>query len=282
MSNPTVNDLAQHYLGRCIRIRRRIHQHPELAFEEHQTARMVCATLRSLGLEPECGVAGTGVVALLKGAAPGRTVLLRADMDALPIHEQVDLPYRSQVPNRMHACGHDGHVAGLLGAAMVLGDLRSRLKGQVKLVFQPAEESGGGAARMIEQGILDNPAVDAAFGCHLWGRLPEGQVQVRPGPMMAAPDLFRFRIQGVGGHGSAPHLAVDPILLGVQAISFMQAIVSRRIDPVEPAVLSICSLHAGDSENVIPEFLEAGGTVRTFDDALRDFIARRWRRSSRE
>jgi amidohydrolase len=218
-------------------------------------------------------MARTGVVGLIKGKGPGKTVMLRADMDALPIQEDTDLEFKSKINNRMHACGHDGHVAGLLGAAMILNDLRSQFNGNVKLVFQPAEEvTNGGAAQMIKEGVLDNPKVDAVFGCHLWGEVKEGMVHLCPGPMMAASLDFKFTIIGRGGHGALPHLAVDPIMMGAQAINFMQSIISRRTDPMETAVLSIGSIHGGEVENIIPEQMEAKGMVRTFNEQLSEDI----------
>ena len=257
-----------------VQIRHDVHQHPELAYQEFETSRLVAEVLAGLDLELRTGVAGTGVVGLLRGGGEGRTVMLRADMDALPVQEETQLSYQSRIPGRMHACGHDGHVAGLLGAAMILNDLRDSFAGNVKLVFQPAEESEGGALRMIQEGVLENPRVDAAFGCHLWGSLEEGTMHICPGPMMAAVDTFWFRIQGQGGHGAVPHLAVDPITLAAQAISFMQTIVSRRIDPLEPAVLTLASIHSGSANNIIPESADVTGTIRTFKPELRSLILR--------
>jgi amidohydrolase len=254
-------------------LRHTIHMHPELAYEENHTSQLIRETLASLGIQHVSGIAKTGVVGLIKGKGPGKTVLLRADMDALPIQEDLDLEYKSKINNRMHACGHDGHVAGLLGAAMILNDLRSQFNGNVKLVFQPAEEiTNGGAARMIEEGVLDDPPVDAAFGCHLWGEAKEGTVQLCPGPMMAASLDFKFTIIGRGGHGALPHLALDPIIMGVQAINFMQSIISRRTDPMETAVLSIGYIRGGETENIIPDHLEAKGMIRTFNEQLSDNI----------
>jgi amidohydrolase len=268
-----IKALSTQHFEAMAELRQRIHMHPELGYDEHNTSRLVAEVLGSLGIETRTGIAGTGVVGLIRGKRPGRTVLLRADMDALPIQEEVDVPFRSQIKDRMHACGHDGHVAGLLGAAMILGGLRDGFDGNVKLVFQPAEETDGGAARMIEEGVLEDPKVDAAFGCHLWGPLEEGRVQLCPGPMMASPNSFTFKIFGKGGHGAYPHLTVDPIILAAQAITFFQTIVSRRMNPLEPVVLTVSAIHSGEAFNVIPGVLEARGTVRTFNEALRDVIA---------
>lgn len=272
MTTERIRKLSNDYYDKIVNIRHEIHEHPELGYEEHQTAQLIIEVLTSLDIEIKTNIAKTGVVGLIKGNGPGKTVLLRADMDALPIQEDTDVLYKSIYPNRMHACGHDGHVAGLLGAAMVLCELRDMFVGNVKLIFQPAEETEGGASNMIKEGVLENPPVDAAFGCHLWGDLMEGKVQLCPGPMMAAQDSFKFVIHGKGGHGGLPHLALDPIVLAAQAISAIQLIVSRRINPLEPATVTIASIHGGNADNVIPEYLEATGTIRTFSESLRDLI----------
>jgi amidohydrolase len=274
VSTERIQELAQKHFAAIADIRHQIHMHPELGDDEHQTARLIAQTLTGLGIETRTGVAGTGVVGLIKGRGPGRTVLLRADMDALPIQEDVDVPFKSRIKDRMHACGHDGHVAGLLGAAMVLNDLRESFDGNVKLVFQPAEETDGGAARMIAEGVLEDPKVDAAFGCHLWGPLQEGKVQLCPGPFMASPTAFWFKIFAKGGHGAQPHLTADPVFLAAQAITFFQSIASRRINPLQPVVVTVSAIHGGEATNVIPGVVEAKGTIRTFSEALRDVIPR--------
>jgi amidohydrolase len=240
---------------------------PELAYEEHHTSQLIQETLASLGIPYTSGLAGTGVIGIIEGPIAGKTVMLRADMDALPVQENTGLEYSSRIENKMHACGHDGHVSGLLGAAMILNELRDQIHGKVKLVFQPAEEvTNSGAAQMIRAGVLENPHVDAAFGCHLWGELKEGIVQVFPGPMMAACVDFKFTILGRGGHGALPHLALDPIIMGAHAITYIQSIISRRTDPMETAVLTIGSIHGGEAGNVIPGKLEAEGMIRTFNE----------------
>lgn len=272
MITERIKELSELYYEKMIQIRHKIHMNPELGYEEHGTSRLIASVLDTLNIDYSANIAGTGIVGLIKGTGDGRTVLLRADMDALAIQEEADVPYRSLIANRMHACGHDGHVAGLLGAAMILNDLRNQFHGNVKLVFQPAEESDGGALPMIEAGILENPKVDAAFACHLWGSVPEGNVHLRSGPMMAAPDTFRFSIHGKGGHGAMPNLAVDPIVLGAHAVTMIQTIVSRRINPLFPAVITIGSIHSGDAHNVIPETLEVTGTVRSFSEDMRQSI----------
>ncbi len=245
---------------------------PELGFEEVETSRTIADQLEKVGIEVKRNVAKTGVVGLIKGKYPGKTVLLRADMDALLIEEEADIPYKSQVPGKMHACGHDGHTAGLLGAAMILNELRDELHGNVKLIFQPAEENQGGALPMIEEGVLDNPKVDAAFACHLWGSIKEGTVHVKHGYAMAAPDIFRLKVIGKGGHAAMPHLTVDPIMISMQVMNSMQMIISRKVNPLQPAVLSFTSIHGGTTHNVIPNEVEIMGTIRSFDKELREWI----------
>ncbi len=256
--------------------RRRLHAHPELGFEEYETARFVAERLRDHGLEVQTGIAGTGVVGLLRGGRPGKTVLLRADMDALPIDELNDVPYRSQTPGVMHACGHDGHTAILLGAARVLAERREALAGTVKFVFQPCEERPpGGAARMIEEGVLENPTVDAAFGLHLSQQRPLGVVAVLPGPMMAAADMFTLEVTGTGGHAAMPHLCVDTALVAAQILVALHTLVAREANPLEPAVLTVGMIQAGSAPNVIADTALLKGTVRTFDEDLRQHMARR-------
>jgi amidohydrolase len=268
-----IKELSEKYLPEVIKIRHRLHMQPELAYEEHHTSQLIQDTLAALGISYTSGLAGTGVIGIIEGPVPGKTVMLRADMDALPILEATGLEYSSQVKNKMHACGHEGHVSGLLGAAMILNELRDQIRGKVKLVFQPAEEvTNSGAFQMIRAGVLENPHVDAAFGCHLWGELKEGIVQIFPGPMMAACVDFKFTILGKGGHGALPHLALDPISMGAQAITYIQNIISRRIDPMETAVLTIGAIHGGEAENVIPDMLEAKGMIRTFNEQVGERI----------
>lgn len=255
--------------------RRSIHQHPELAYQEERTARFVAQRLAELGLQVRAGVGGTGVVGLLRGARPGRTVLLRADMDALPMEERGEAPYVSQNPGVMHACGHDGHTAVLLGAARLLAQQRDRLPGAVKFMFQPAEEGGAGALRMIEQGLLQDPQVDAAFALHVDPLHYAGQVATRVGPTMAAADRFTLTVRGTGGHAARPHLAVDPVAVAAQVISALQTIVSREVDPAEPAVITVGSLAAGTTFNVIPDEAVLRGTARSYAPAVRDQLERR-------
>ena len=254
-----------------IRIRRRIHAYPELSYREHETAALVARKLRSLRIATKTGVGGTGVVGLLDGGEDGKVVGLRADMDALPVMENVNVPFKSKRPGVMHACGHDTHVAMLLGAAMVLAKHRDEFHGKVKFLFQPAEEVGGkgGAKPMIDAGAMHNPNVDYVFGLHISGTEPSKVFALRPGPLMAAPNTFRIKILGKGGHGSSPHDAVDPIFVAAQVVNALQGVTSRLIDQREPFVVSVCNFHAGTKDNIIPDEALLEGTIRTFNDKTR-------------
>lgn len=256
-------------------VRRDLHRHPELGFEEVRTSRLVAARLRALGLEVTEGVAKTGVVGLLRGARPGRTLLLRADMDGLPLQEATGAPYASTIPGRMHACGHDGHVAMLLGAARVLARRRERLGGAVKFVFQPAEEGPGGAKPMIEAGVMEGPRVEAAFGLHLSNDLPVGRLGIRSGPVLAAADRFELTIRGQGGHGALPHQTVDAIVVGAHVVTALQEVVSREVAPTHPAVVSVGTIQGGSNYNIIAAELRLTGTLRAFDPKVRDELPRR-------
>jgi amidohydrolase len=266
--------LCRNHYPRVVELRHHFHRYPELGHQEFGTAKIVADELRSLGIETTENIEATGVVGILRGAHPGRTLLLRADMDALPIQENTGLDYESVVPGQMHACGHDGHTANLLGVAMVLSQLREQLHGTVKFVFQPDEEYDSGAKAMIQRGVLGNPEVDAAFGLHFWGSVPEGQVHIKGGHFMAAPDKFTFKVIGKGGHAAMPQLCIDPVLLTVQAINAMQTIISRKKSPFNPAVISYCSLNAVSEYNTIPDEVSVTGTIRTFDADLRNWIIR--------
>ncbi len=255
--------------------RRDLHQHPELGFHEQRTASVVAQVLRDLGLEVQTGVAETGVVAVIEGARPGRTVMLRWDMDALPIQEATGAPYASTNPGVMHACGHDGHVAIGLGVARLLCSRRKDLRGRVKLVFQPAEEGLGGAERMIAAGVLEDPSPDVALGIHLWNSRPVGWVGIGDGPVMAGAEILEIEILGKGGHGASPHQARDPVAAAAQVISALQTIVSRNLDPRAAAVVSITQLHAGEAFNVIPDRVMLRGTIRTFDLGVRETVLKR-------
>lgn len=257
-------------------MRRDFHKHPELGHQEVRTAGIVARELQALGLEVTTSVGKTGVVAMIEGAKPGPTVLLRADMDALPILEQTGAEYASQTPGVMHACGHDAHTAILLTVAKLLNGIRAELPGSVKLVFQPAEEGMGGAEGMIADGVLENPKVDVTLGLHVWNEQPVGWLGLAAGPVMAGTEIFKIRISGKGGHGAIPNLAVDPILAGAQVVSALQSIVSRNTPPLKGAVISVTTFHGGEAFNVIPPQVELTGTIRTFDLDVREMILRRF------
>lgn len=260
------------FVERLVRIRRDLHRHPELGFQETRTAGLVQARLEELGIPSRSQIAGTGVLGSIQGGRPGPTLLLRADMDALPLQELSEVPYRSVYDGKMHACGHDAHVAILLGAAEVLQENREQLPGRVQLCFQPAEEGPGGAAPMIEAGVLRDPGVDMALGLHVWSEIPRGEVALVPGPFMASTDSFECRILARGGHGAAPHRTPDPVLTAAQVMLAWQTVLSRELDPLQPAVLSVCSIHGGTACNIIPHEVVLRGTVRTFDDTVREAI----------
>lgn len=264
--------LAEKYLEKIIKIRRELHKYPELSFEEFKTGEIIKKELNYLNIPYIDGIAKTGIVALIKGDLPGKTVLLRADMDALPIEEETESDFKSTHFGKMHACGHDGHVAGLLGAAMILNEMKEHIKGNIKLIFQPAEEGPGGAKPMITDGILTNPSVDVAYACHLWPSYPAGKILLKEGNLMAHPTSFQIDIQGRGGHGSTPEKTVDPIIIGCQAVINFQNIISRNISTLNPAVLSCCAIKSGEAGNVIPDKLSIKGTIRTFDEELTTVI----------
>ncbi|MBS0542502.1 MAG: amidohydrolase [Proteobacteria bacterium] len=276
--------------------RRDIHQHPELSNQEVRTAKLVADHLRSLGLEVKTGVGGTGVVGILKGGKPGKVVALRADMDALPVKEQVDLPFASKAKGKhmgkevdvAHACGHDAHTAILMATAEVLAGMRDQIPGTVKFLFQPAEEGPSealkgehdhiGALAMVDAGALDNPKVDAVFGLHMIPAFPVGTIGYRSGPILASGDTFTIKVNGKQTHGGFPWNGVDPIVSTSQIVLGLQTIVSRQLNLTkEPAVISIGSIHGGNRENIIPESVELLGTVRTFDDGMRDDTLARMR-----
>jgi len=266
-----------------IRIRRKIHANPELAFQEKETAALVADELRHAGVHVETRVGGTGVVGILEGGGPGHTVALRADMDALPLQELSGEEFASKSKGVMHACGHDSHVAMLLGAARILTNHQAELKGTVKFLFQPAEEAaekGGGARPMIKAGVLEKPKVDYVFGLHIFSNFPSRTFALRPGPLMAASGTFRIRVLGRGGHGSAPHQTIDPVFVAAQLITALQGIRSRMVDPVEPSVVSVCSVHSGTRNNIIPDDAVLEGTMRTVDEATKRRVTSLIRRIS--
>ena len=251
---------------KIVALRRDIHREPELGFGTEKTADKVLAALDGLPLDIETGIAQNGIVATLRGGE-GPTVALRADMDALPIVEETGLPFASEIEGRMHACGHDGHTSMLVGAAHALSGMKDRLGGTVKFVFQPAEEGGGGGKVMVDEGVADD--VSSIFALHLWPGLPFGDVATKAGPIMAAADAFEIEIRGSGGHGAMPHLAADAVVIAAQVVTALQTVVSREVDPVEPAVLTVGEIGAGTAFNIIPEKARLGGTVRTLNPDLR-------------
>ena len=258
--------------------RRALHRMPELGFEERRTAAFVEARLREIGLtEIRTGVAKTGVVATIRASKGNKdgAILLRADMDALPVQEVDGREYGSETPGRMHACGHDGHMAMLLGAAAILSGQKDKLKQDVVLCFQPAEEGAGGGREMVEGGELDLTGVSRAFAIHLWSLYPAGTVHTRPGPIMAAQDEFTAWFRGRGGHGAAPHNTRDPIVAASLGVVALQAVVSRFVDPLSPAVATVGSMHGGSACNIIPETVELIGTLRSFDPDVRLLLRER-------
>ena len=274
-------DVAQRR-EQLIELRRYFHQRPELSFEEYETAAEIAQRLRALGLEPQEGVGGTGVVALVRGQArserPARTLLVRADIDALPVTEEAtedDRPWRSQRPGVMHACGHDGHIAIALMLAELLMERREQLHGAVQLVFQPAEERIGGALAMLADGVTHHPKVDATLGLHLWTPVPVGQVSVQEGAVFSSADEVFLRVRGRGGHGAMPHLAVDPVVVAAEIITALQTLVAREVSPFHPAVVTFGSIHGGGAFNVIADSVELRGTLRAYAQEDRELLRRR-------
>lgn len=262
-------------------LRRDFHMHPELGFHEVRTAGIVAKELQALDMEVTTGVARTGVVGLLEGGGPGPVVLVRFDMDALPVTEETGAPYASTNPGKMHACGHDGHTAIGLTVAKLMHAHREELAGTVKFVFQPAEEGTcgeeiGGAEMMIREGVLDNPKPDLALALHLWNEKPFGWVHVAQGAVMAGAEEFKITVTGVGGHGAIPHQTVDPVLAASQIVSTLQSITSRNVAPLQAAVVSVTMIHGGEAFNVIPPRVEMEGTIRTFELSVRETVLRRF------
>ena len=278
MVGPELLEAARALEPRIVADRRLIHSHPEMGYEEEQTSTFVQARLRDLGIPFRSGLAKTGVIAQIKGElGDGPCVLLRADMDALPIDEKSGVPFASEVPGVMHACGHDAHTAMLLGAAQLLLERRSSFAGTVKLMFQPAEEGGAGAVRMIEEGALGDPPVDAAFMLHVWPDLVAGQVSYGPGAQLAGANSFTIVVEGRGGHAARPHETIDPVVVGAEIVSAVQTLVAREVDPVVPAVVTLGSFNAGNRHNVIVDRAVMTGTIRAFHDDLFTHLERRLR-----
>jgi amidohydrolase len=264
------------YTDDLVAIRRDLHAHPEIGFEEERTSGVVAEKLASWGIEVHRGVGKTGVVGVLRGKGEGRRIGLRADMDALPIEEQTNLPYRSKTPGKMHACGHDGHTTMLLGAARYLAETRA-FDGTAVFIFQPAEEGLGGARAMIADGLFERFPCDEVYGLHNNPNGPRGQVATRPGPSMAAADFFDLRITGRGAHGAHPDQSIDPTVVALTLGQAMQTIASRNVDPLKAAVVSITQVHGGAAYNVIPETMQLSGTIRTFDKEVRELCHKRIR-----
>lgn len=257
-------------------LRRDFHQHPELGFREIRTSDIIARELKNLGLEVQTGVAETGVIGILKGKKAGPVVLIRADMDALPINEETNAVYSSETPGVMHACGHDGHTAILLTVAKLLHAHENDMSGTIKFAFQPAEEGLGGAERMIIDGVLENPKPDLSLALHLWNDQPLGWIGISQGSSMAGAEIFKINIRGKGGHGAAPHLAIDPILASANIITALQSITSRNIHPLKSAVVSVCMMNGGEAFNVIPQEVHLAGTIRTFDPEVREKVLERF------
>lgn len=253
-------------------LRRDFHQHPELGFQEVRTAGIVAKELISLGLEVTTGIAETGVIGILEGEGAGKVILLRFDMDALPLDEETGADYSSTNPGVMHACGHDGHTAIGLTVAQLLHANRGEFSGTIKFVFQPAEEGLGGAERMVKEGVLEDPRPDYSLGLHLWNEFPLGQTSATPGPVMAGSQTFKITVNGKGAHGAAPHQSVDPVIAAAHIVTALQSIVSRNVDPLESIVISVTAVHAGVAYNVIPSQAEIRGTIRTFKPLIREFV----------
>ena len=260
-----IHQLVSEHMDLITKIRRDLHRIPEIAYTEKKTSAYVTDYLNSLELDVQTKIAQYGVVGLLKTGKPGPTLMLRADMDALPLDEDTGLAFASEHEGVMHACGHDAHMAMVLGAATVFNKTKDELTGNIKFLFQPAEEGPGGAKPMIEAGVMESPKVDYSIGCHMWPDIPEGTIGVRPGPFMAAMDRFDIKIKGRGGHGAMPHLCADALEVGTQVINALQRVVSRQMDPLEPTVVTVGTFHAGTAFNIIPGEADLSGTTRTFN-----------------
>jgi len=258
-----------------VEIRRTIHRHPELAFEEVETSKLVSKWLGQFGLEVKTGMAKTGVVGLLRGKKPGKTVAIRADMDALPMDEANRVPYASQIKGKMHACGHDAHVTILLGVARFFSSIPDQVKGNIKWIFQPAEEGGGGGRVMVEEGVLENPKVDAIFGAHVFPFLPTGKAGIYEREGLAAADRFTIRVIGKGGHAASPHVSRDPILAAGHLIAQIHTIVSRNVNPLESGVITLGKVSGGTASNIIPDEVELVGTVRSLNPQVREELRSR-------
>ena len=260
-----IHQLVSEHKDLIIKMRRDLHRIPETAYTEKKTSAYVADYLNSLGLEVQTEIAQYGVVGLLKTDRPGPTLMIRADMDALPLKEDTGLDFASEHEGAMHACGHDAHMTMVLGAATVFNKIKNELTGNIKFLFQPAEEGPGGAEPMVAAGVMENPTVDYSIGCHVWPDIPEGTIGVRSGPFLAAMDRFDLKIIGRGGHGAMPHLCTDALEVGTQVVNALQRIASRQTDPLEPTVVTVGTFHAGTAFNIIPGEAVLSGTTRTFN-----------------
>jgi amidohydrolase len=276
MTEPDLLREARDIQDWIVSLRRELHRHPELMFDLPRTSALVRRELDALGIPYRHPVADCGVVATL-GRGDGPCVALRADMDALPIDEQADVEFRSEVPNRMHACGHDCHTAMLLGAARILKAREAEIRGTVKLLFQPAEEGGGGGLRMCDEGALENPTVDRAFGMHVFAQIPTGKIASRAGTLLASAGMLEIVVEGRGGHAAMPHMTIDPVATAARIVCELQTIVSRELDPTTPGVVSVTTVHGGDAFNVIPAKVTMTGTIRSLTSDGLKFLQERVR-----
>lgn len=271
MNPDRIKALAEKYFDQVVEMRRHIHANPELSYQEFETAKFVAQELRKMGIEPQEGVAGTGVVALIKGRNPDKCVVaLRGDMDALPIQEENDVPYKSKNKGVMHACGHDVHTSCVLGAALILNELKEEFEGTIKLILQPGEEKNpGGASLMIKEGVLENPKTQAVFGQHVMPFIPTGKLGFRAGKYMASADEVYLTVKGKGGHAALPDKAIDPILIASHIVIALQQVISRNADPKTPTVLTFGTINGGSAQNIIPNEVKLGGTFRALDEEWR-------------
>ncbi len=276
-----IKKLIEKHYPHMVTLRETFHKNPELGFDLPLTHALIKKELETLGLEVRTGFAKTGLIGILRGAKAGKTVMLRADMDALPITELADVPYTSTMDGCMHACAHDGHMASLLGAAAVLSEMKEHIQGTIIFLFQPAEESQfGGAVVMIEDGVLDVMPIDASFSGHLWGSIPLGDIHIKSGVTMASRDEFKVKVIGKGGHGAMPDTTIDPVIMTAQIITSLQTLISRSINPNEPAVMSICQVNTmGGAPNITPDFVEFTGTIRAYNDDVQALLLKQFEKT---
>jgi len=272
-----INDKVENLYPEFIEIRRYLHENPELSKKEYNTQKYILKILDKFKVDIDDRVRGTGICAVIKGQLPGKTIAFRADMDALKISEETGLSFSSKNKNVMHACGHDSHMTILLGTIMVLNEFKDKLKGNVKFIFQPAEESTGGAKEMIEDGVLNSPRVDLILAGHIWPELETGTIGIKKGPIMSSPDIFEIKITGKGGHAGKPDKVIDPILIGSEIITAIENKILRPSNPFEPIVITSCSINSGNSYNIVPDTCTIKGTVRTFHEKNRLYVEKKMR-----